>query len=1451
MSVAAASNPVFYRVGGTIPLDVPSYVVRKADEDLFSALLSGDYCYVLDSRQIGKSSLMLRTAVHLRKEGVAALILDLTALGQNVTPEQWYFGLLGQIARGMLQFDLDLEDEFDAHWEEHPELGPLQRWTAAIENIVLKRWNGKVALFIDEIDCVRSLRFSTDEFFAGIRELYNRRSYKPDLHRLAFCLLGVASPSDLVKDPHTTPFNIGRRIELTDFTEQEAAPLAAGLGRDELVARKLLARILYWTAGHPYLSQVLCRAIAEDPKVADAQGVDRHCEELFLSARAREKDDNLLFVSRQMLACQDLPAVLTLYDKIRRGRRPVADDETDFLINHLRLAGIVRARQGILQVRNRIYRQVFDDKWVISRMPDAELRRQREAYKRGMIKAGAIAASLILLILAGNVAYLYLFVWEHVTYAKGWNKRHGSFEPDGVLTREEVRHRSVSYRFVRYGRLNQIVLMQSVNSEGRLSTEHGLGTYFGESGKSQGDDEICQWQTVYDRDGRVVYERALNREGQMIWGFVYSPSAVPDKTETGGFLNSLLKFIYPAFANPGRRLSEAKGHYVGPDGYPKPNATTGAEYVQFFYDKNGFEGLILYKDRLGNPKQGLDKAFGKFNLWNSEGRGLCQISLDATGKPMIDEGGNCGALTYFDTDGDVTFSVSFDTEGNLVDWKDKGIAARAYSRDQYGNSASLSYYNADGSPGLNEDGFHRVDKIFDDRGHVVEYRYFGRNDEPVSMKEGHHIWRGSYDKAGNLIDFAYFDKEARPTTIASGYHKAVSSYDERGRQTTIAYFDTAGNKTLHKDGYHIATTEFEGTSDRKGQTMNRWRYYDIDGKPVENSSLATHMSLSTFDANGRATEYAYFGRDGQPATSRYGYQRIRQGFDVAGNRIERSYFGIDGKPALSLDGFSSDLAAYNENGKQISIAYFGKDGQPTIVKDTGLHRVVRSFDLLGRPTEETFFGPDGRPILNGFRVHSKRSHYDSQDNEIQTDYFGISEERINCVDGYHRRKSAYDKWNRLVDQRYFDTNGRPCADSSTGAHRVSYRYDPRGWRTEISYFDENDRPTLSGQQFHSRKNEYDDRGNQIGTRLFGINGEPVAPAGLGYHYLKSTFDEKSRKLSESYFDTQDQATHLPQTSVHRVAYTNNNLGRPVETEYFQEDGSPGARRDGVHKIVQEFDAAARTLKEHYFGLVPNSASGPPPVLSFTLRRDEQGNIVERTLSNANGEPITLPPDRRVHRATFRYDGSGHAIEEDYFDAQGKPALGQNGSHRTARVFDGNGNIIEVLTFDEQGKPASIFGKHRTVSVFDGRDVVRESYFDSQGLPVARNGISGRRSEGGKLVDLDESGNPTSVIRVLTVSAPPFKGGRGDAAGLRTGDIILAYDNWRFPIEAATVDWNVAYDGLIAALQAPGDAPRKLVVLRDGQLVELSPAPGILQVRLTGEACSGDWLRNAARELIQR
>src|SRR5262249_35428695 len=158
--------------------------------------------------------------------GVAGVVLDFTAIGQNLSPEQWYDGL-----RDLLGQQLDLEDELEAFWQAEARLGPLQRWMKALREVVLARIPGRIVLFLDEIDAVRSLPFSTDEFFVGIRECYNRRTEEPAFQRLTFCLLGVASPSDLIQDTRTTPFNIGHRIELTDFTDAEAAPLAEGLGR--------------------------------------------------------------------------------------------------------------------------------------------------------------------------------------------------------------------------------------------------------------------------------------------------------------------------------------------------------------------------------------------------------------------------------------------------------------------------------------------------------------------------------------------------------------------------------------------------------------------------------------------------------------------------------------------------------------------------------------------------------------------------------------------------------------------------------------------------------------------------------------------------------------------------------------------------------------------------------------------------------------------------------------------------------------------------------------------------------------------------------------------------------------------------------------------------------------------------------------------------------------------
>jgi ABC-type transport system involved in cytochrome c biogenesis ATPase subunit len=96
----ATPDRPFYVTGGTLKPGEPSYVERRADTELLESLLAGELCYVLTARQMGKSSLMARTAKRLEQAGVASVIVDLTQIGSERDSQaaaQWYFGIANKI----------------------------------------------------------------------------------------------------------------------------------------------------------------------------------------------------------------------------------------------------------------------------------------------------------------------------------------------------------------------------------------------------------------------------------------------------------------------------------------------------------------------------------------------------------------------------------------------------------------------------------------------------------------------------------------------------------------------------------------------------------------------------------------------------------------------------------------------------------------------------------------------------------------------------------------------------------------------------------------------------------------------------------------------------------------------------------------------------------------------------------------------------------------------------------------------------------------------------------------------------------------------------------------------------------------------------------------------------------------------------------------------------------
>ena len=160
MTEAGLPGNQFYVTGGTMKPDAGSYVVRKADGELLRGALAGEFCYVLTPRQMGKSSMMTRTARSLADANVRSAQVDLSQVGadkSSVAAEQWFYGVAYRIVR-----DLKISAALDSWWKDRALLSPAQKFTEFLRDIVLENCAAPIVVFVDEIDSTIGLPFSDD-----------------------------------------------------------------------------------------------------------------------------------------------------------------------------------------------------------------------------------------------------------------------------------------------------------------------------------------------------------------------------------------------------------------------------------------------------------------------------------------------------------------------------------------------------------------------------------------------------------------------------------------------------------------------------------------------------------------------------------------------------------------------------------------------------------------------------------------------------------------------------------------------------------------------------------------------------------------------------------------------------------------------------------------------------------------------------------------------------------------------------------------------------------------------------------------------------------------------------------------------------------------------------------------------------------------------------------------
>lgn len=367
-------NPHIYKVGGCLGIDDPNYVERRADTRLYRALIAGEFCYVFNSRQMGKSSLIIHTKHRLQQEGFSCTYVDMTRIGsQNITPQQWYKGVMVSLLHG---FELVGKVNFNAWWQEHEDVSLVQRLSQFIEEVLLVNLlNHKIFIFIDEIDSILSLNFSVDDFFALIRFCYNQRAHNSEYSRLTFALFGVATPADLISDKKRTPFNIGTAIELQGFQRHEAQPLIKGLEGSVSNPQTVFREIMVWTAGQPFLTQKLCQLVVratletQNNSLMPPPGTEVFWVENLVRSRlidnweSQDEPEHLRTIRDRLLHNDQLAGrLLGIYQQLLQGIEIPTDDSRTQI--ELMLSGLVVKEQGYLQIKNRIYQEVFHREWV-------------------------------------------------------------------------------------------------------------------------------------------------------------------------------------------------------------------------------------------------------------------------------------------------------------------------------------------------------------------------------------------------------------------------------------------------------------------------------------------------------------------------------------------------------------------------------------------------------------------------------------------------------------------------------------------------------------------------------------------------------------------------------------------------------------------------------------------------------------------------------------------------------------------------------------------------------------------------------------------------------------------------------------------------------------------------------------------------------------------------------
>jgi hypothetical protein len=900
------------------------------------------------------------------------------------------------------------------------------------------------------------------------------------------------------------------------------------------------------------------------------------------------------------------------------------------------------------------------------------LREEQVAQRRKQRVTLAVACALAFALVATIWGGYYFFVQEHKAYYTDFSKRSGFPVGTIPISEAEARHHAVSYLLVYKGitrdgwkiHSKPAFRMVAVDSRLKPTTSHFVGTYLwkkdsgtadSEGGQSEARAErlglqtVCQWEFVSNANGDIIYERALDREGQMVFGFIYSP---------------------PGSGPAATRLAR----FVGPDGFPQLQRSSQAEYVSIHYDDQGWEDRVTFRDGKNLPAAGPDGAFGQSIGHDSRGQVTLLLSLDADGKNMIDNAGNCGLQVIYNEKGWLTEVRSIGPDLKPMPVKDGWYSSRN-EYDELGRSRRTTYHGVNGEPVLNKDGYHGMEAEYDDHGNRVTTTYIGLDGKPTLLGVGVAIFRSIYNAQGKVTRMTYHGVNNEAVLHREGNHAWELKYDEYGNGVATTYLGLDGKPTLVAAGYAAIKATYDARGRKIGQS-----YHGVNGEPLLHKD-GNHAWEAQYDERGNEIVITFIGIDGKPVVITSGYASIRKKYDSDGNELEEAYFDAADKPTLEREsGVHRLVSTFDGRGKVIRKRYRGTNDEPFLHKD-GNHGWDAQYDDHGNRTVITYVGLDDKPVLLTSGFATMKSAYDAGGQETRMSLLGVTGEPVLHKDGNHGWESKYDDRGRRIEKIYLGLDNKPIR-MPDGYAKVRWNYDTHGNITQMTYYSIGDEPVLYKQSYHGRQARYDDRGNEIATIFIGVDGKPILTP-EGYAMMKATFDEHGKATRTSYYGIKDEPV-LHKEGYHAWQSQYDERGNELVRTFIGLDGKPVSLGMGFATMKAGYNARGKLVKLTFHG------SNGEPVLhkngyhGWQAQYDERGNETATTYLGLDGKPALFPGGYATVK--FAFDGRGNTVRQTYYGLNDEPVLLKDGYHGWEATYDERGKQLEKVYIGLDGKP---------------------------------------------------------------------------------------------------------------------------------------------------------------------